>query len=133
MGKHDAARVDALRRAYEAFNRGDFDAAIAIAHPNVEYVRPGIETSLEGADAARGWMEPDAFAKQRIEALDFEVHGDKVLVRQRFSARGAESGIELEVESWAVWTLDAEGRVTRGEVYLKHEEAAARKAAGLAE
>ena len=129
MGNHDAARVDALRRAYEAFNRGDFDEAMAIVHPNIEYVRPGIEAPLEGADAARGWMEPDAFARQRVEALDFEVHGHKVLVRQRFSARGAESGIELEVDSWAVWTLDDEGRVTRGEVYLKHEEAQARRAA----
>lgn len=76
-------------------------------------------------------MEPDAFDRQRIEPRSFEVHGNKVLVRQRFSARGAESGIELDVDSWAVFTLDEEGLVARAQMYLRHEEAEARKAAGL--
>ena len=33
--------------------------------------------------ALRAWMEPDAFEEQRVEALDFKVQGDKVLVLVR--------------------------------------------------
>jgi hypothetical protein len=35
MDGRDAAMIDALRRAHEAFNRGDFDAAVQLAHPEV--------------------------------------------------------------------------------------------------
>ena len=43
-------------------------------------------------------MEPDAFEEQRIEPLDFRVEGKKVLVREHTQARGAGSGINLDVE-----------------------------------
>ena len=66
--------------------------------PTIEIVPPGGQASLRGAAALRAWMEPDAFEEQRIEPLDFRVEGDKVLVRQHAQARGAGSGIELDVE-----------------------------------
>jgi hypothetical protein len=66
-------------------------------------------------------------------ALDFRVRGNKVLVRQHAQARGAGSGIELDIGSWAVWTLDDEGLVMRLESYLHHQEAEALEAAGLSE
>ncbi|MGH2965811.1 MAG: nuclear transport factor 2 family protein [Solirubrobacterales bacterium] len=131
MGDRDEATIDALRRAYEAFNRGDYDGALEIASPDVGYTRPGVEAPLKGAGEVRAWMEPDAFDSQRIEPLEFQVNGNRVLVRQRFHARGAESGIELDVHSWAVFTLDEDGLVARAEMYLQHEEAEARRAAGL--
>ena len=99
MDGRDAAMIDALRRAYEAFNRGDFDAAVAIAHPEIEFVPVGGQASLRGAEALRAWMEPDAFEEQRIEPLDFRVEGKKVLVRQHAQARGAGSGINLDQEA----------------------------------
>src|SRR6185503_13809320 len=108
--------VEKLRAAYEAFNRGDFDAAVKLARPDAEFVRPGLEAPLRGAAALREWMEPDAFEEQRVEPLDFEVSGNRVLVRQRTTARGAGSGIELDVESWAVWTFD-DGLIARVEPY----------------
>src|SRR4051794_38859128 len=98
MSDRDQKIIISLRRAYEAFNRGDFDAAIEIAHPDVAFVRPGGQSPLTGADAMRVWMEPDALVEQRIEPRAFRVGGDKVLVRQHTSGRGAESGIELELE-----------------------------------
>jgi ketosteroid isomerase-like protein len=131
MGDRDEAAIEALRRAYDAFNRGDYDAVLELARPDVQYTRTGVEAPLTGVDALRAWMEPDAFDRQRTEPLEFQVKGNKVLVRQRFSARGAESGIELDVDSWAVFTLDEDGLVERAEMYLQHEEAAARRAAGL--
>ena len=131
MGDRDEAAVEMLQRAYEAFNRRDYDAVLKLARPDIQYTRTGIEAPLAGTEALRAWMEPDAFDRQRTEPLSFEVHGNKVLVRQRFSALGAESGIELDVDSWAVFTLDEDGLVARAQMYLRHEEGEARKAAGL--
>ena len=125
--------VEILRRLYEALNRDDFDGAVEFAHPEVEFIRPGFESRLRGAGALRAWLEPDALVDQRWEAKEFRVNGDKVLVHQTNRARGASSGIELDVETWAVWTMDDDGLVTRIEGFLNHEESAALEAAGLEE
>ena len=101
-----------------------------IAAPDVEFARPGSQSSLRGADAMRAWMEPDAFEEQRVEPIDFRVKKNKVLVHQHTSARGAESGIELDVVAWAVWTFGDDGLVTRLEFYLSHQETEALQAAG---
>ncbi len=131
MAGRDQENIANLRRIYEAFNREDFDAAIEIAHPEMEFVRPGGQSSVKGTEAMRAWMEPDAFESQTVEPLEFTVEGDKVLVRQHARARGAGSGIEIDIDSWAVWTLDETGLATRLEFYLHHQEAEAREAAGL--
>jgi ketosteroid isomerase-like protein len=133
MADRDEKIIAGLRRIYEAFNRGDFDAAIAVAHPEIEYVPPGGQSSLRGAEAVRAWMEPDAFEDNQVEPLEFSIQGNKVLVRQHATARGAGSGIELDMEMWAVWTLNDDGLVTRLEVYLPHQENEALEAAGLSE
>ena len=78
-------------------------------------------------------MEPDALEDQRIEPLEFRTNGNRVLVRQHNLARGATSGIELDFEAWAVWTLDDDGLVTRVEGFLPHQESDALEAAGLSE
>ena len=133
MDGHDAAMIDALQRTYEAFNRGDFDAAVAIAHPEMEFVPPGGQASLRGAAAVRAWMEPDAFEEQKVEPREFRVNGNKVLVSQHTWGRGAGSGIEMEVDVLSVWTLNDDGLVTRLEAFLPHEETEALEAAGLSE
>ena len=133
MSDRDRELIDSLRRTYDAFSRADFDTAIEIAHPELELVPPGGQSSLRGADAVRAWMEPDAIAEQRIEPRDFRVKGNKVLVRQNTWARGAGSGIELEIETWVVWTLDDDGLATRIEAFLIHQENEALEAAGLTE
>ena len=125
--------VETLRRVYEALNRGDFDAVMELAHPEVEFFRTGALSPVTGKSALRTWLEPDALADQRWEAKEFRVNGDKVLVRQNTKARGAASGIELDVDTWAVWTLDDDGLVTRIEGFLVDEESAALEAAGLSE
>ena len=133
MDGRDAAMIDVLRRTYEAFNRGNFDAAVESAHPEMEFVPPGGQASLRGAAAVRAWMEPDAFEEQRIEPLDFRVEGNKVLARQHTQARGVGSGINLDLELWTVWTFDDDLLVTRIEAFLPHQESEAFEAAGLQE
>jgi ketosteroid isomerase-like protein len=133
MADRDEEIIARLRRSYDAFNRGDFDAAAEMAHPEIEFVRPGGQPSLRGADALRRWMEPEAIEEQVIEPLEFSITGNKVLVRAHARGRGAGSGIEVDVDFWAVWTLNDDGLATRLEWYLDHEVAEAREAAGLRE
>ena len=129
----DEEMIAALRRIHEAFNRRDFDAVVQLAHPDVKLVRAGGQSSVKGVAALREWMEPDAFEEQHIEPLDFRVKGDKVFERAHITGRGAGSGIEIEIVTFAVWTLDDRGLVKAAQGFLPHEEADALKAAGLSE
>jgi ketosteroid isomerase-like protein len=133
MSDREQEMINGLRRAYDAFNRGDFDTAIELAHPEIEYVPPGGQALLKGANALRAWMEPDAFESQVLEIEELKVAGDRVLVRQRATARGAASGIEMEIQSWTLWTFDPDGKAIRAEVFLPHQDAEAFEAAGLSE
>ena len=58
-------------------------------------------------------MEPDALEEQRIEPLEFRANGNRVWSRNLGPWSG--SGIELDIETWAVWTLDDDGLITRVE------------------
>ena len=130
MSEPNDGDVARLRRAYEAFSRGDFDAALATGvHPDIEFIPPGGQPPIRGVERFRAWMEPDAFESQVIEPQEFRGAANKILVSQRSRIRGAGSGIEMEVGSWAVWTLDDDGLVTRIENFL--EEGEALRAAGL--
>jgi ketosteroid isomerase-like protein len=112
-----------LRSSYDAFNRGDFDAATEWVHPEIVFITlsPG-RTEIRGREAFRAWMEPDAFESQAVSGEIVELARDKALIHQQTRARGAGSGIEIEIGSWTVWTIDDEGRVIRIENFLEHEE-----------
>ena len=125
--------VEKLKRAYAALNRRDYDEAISIAHPDIEYLPAGAQPAYRGIASFRKWMEPDAFEEQLIEPLEFVPSGKKILVKHRVRARGAGSGIEMEIETWGVWTFDEAGLAIRIEAYLDHEAAKAREAAGVSE
>jgi ketosteroid isomerase-like protein len=125
-----AARV---RRFYDAHSRGDFDAAMEWIHPEIEPLPAGGQPPIRGAAAYRAWMELDAFESQVLEILELRFNGNKVLMHQRSTIRGAGSGLEAAFLSWAVLTLDEEGLTRRIEIYLDHEEAEALEAAVLSE
>ena len=79
-------------------------------------------------------MEPDAFPGQVVTLLETTVVTDRtILGKQRVTARGRASGIELDVIDWSVWSFDEDGLITRIEIYLPHEEDKALEAAGLRE
>jgi hypothetical protein len=128
MGIPEEDLIERLRRVYELFNAEEFDAAVELAHPEIVFVRPAAQSELRGAEALRAWMEPDAFESQVIEPKDFEAAGNRILVRQHSTARGAGSGIEIEIDSWTLWTFDDEGRATRMQFFLPNEEDEARRA-----
>jgi ketosteroid isomerase-like protein len=133
MSEENVEIPSSLRRVYEAYSRGDFDTAMQLAHPEIELIPPGGQSSLRGAEAVRRWMEPDALLDQRVELLDCRINGNRALIRQRSVARGAKSGIEIDIKMWAVWTLNEDGLATRIEAFLIDEESAALEAAGLSE
>jgi ketosteroid isomerase-like protein len=133
MGERDEEITARLRRFYAAFNSGDYDAATEIAHPAIVVARPMGQSPLHGADALRRWMQPDAFEEQQIEAFEFTVNGNKVLVRNKSRGRGAGSGIEVDADFWSVWTLNDDGLATRLEFYPDQQGAEALRAAGLLE
>ena len=41
--------VEIVRRIYEALARGEFDATMEMAHPEVVFTRPGVVAPLRGA------------------------------------------------------------------------------------
>jgi ketosteroid isomerase-like protein len=126
--------VEVIRRWLEAISSEDFDAALALVHPDTELVPPGGQPPYRGAESLRRWMEPDAFQEQVVKAFETIVVTDRtILGRQLITAQGTASGIELDVITWSVWTFDEDGLITRIEVYLDHEEDKAREAAGLRE
>src|SRR5262245_28321482 len=109
MERPDDSNLDRIRRAYEAFNRDDFDAALELVHPKIEWGRAGTEAPLRGVDAVRAWMEPDAFESMSVELEEMVEEGNRILVRQRARGRGAGSGIEMEMKLFFLWTFDDEG------------------------
>jgi ketosteroid isomerase-like protein len=130
----DEKMIAALRRFLDAFNRGDVEAVVQLVHPDVELVRTGGMSSLKGVAARRRAARMDGAGRLRGPApLDLRVKGDKVLVRGHATGRGAGSGIEIDVVTYSVWTLDDHGLVNEIQGFLPHEEAEALEAAGLSE
>jgi hypothetical protein len=130
MSDRDAQITEALERSIDAFNRQDFDRAIELAHPEIEFLPPGGQSPYRGAEGVRAWMEPDAFSSTILELRGVQIEGNRALVHQHGTMVGAGSGIELEIDSWSVWSFDDELRVTRIETFLPHEEEQAREAFG---
>jgi ketosteroid isomerase-like protein len=128
MGLTEEQMVQVLRQNSDALNSGDFDAAIELAAPDIVFVRPGGLPELRGTEAVRAWMEPDAFESQQIELLGHEATGSRILTRSRTKARGAGSGIEMEIEALTVWTFNEEGKVARVETFTPAEENEAHRA-----
>src|SRR5262245_22540331 len=133
MSQREARMTAQLREAYDAYNRGEFDAIMEWIHPDVELCPAGGQPAIRGAESYRAWLAPDAFEYQLLEVLEMRVSGDKLLVHQRSTAKGAGSGIEMEFLSWSVFTIDEDERTTRVQIFLEHEEADALEAAGLSE
>jgi uncharacterized protein len=132
-----AANVEVVRRAIEAFSRGDLDAAAAEAvyAPDVEFhedpklLEPGVYRGREEIEAYfRQFL--DSFEEYRFEIEELLDAGDRVVVFNRQWARGKGSGAEVEMRNAWVFTL-RDGRIVRVQPYW--DRSAAMEAAGLPE
>ena len=127
--------VETLRRAYEAYNRGDLDAAVADISPDSEYVPigavPGIRDALAGPEGYKrilAWLR-DAFDDAHVDA-ELADAGDQVLASLTVRGRGKQSGLETTREFWQVWTF-RDGKAVHGRGFL--DRAKALEAAGVRE
>jgi ketosteroid isomerase-like protein len=121
-------QIELMQREFETYNRGDYDRLRQFIADDVIVERVGELPTIRGWDAFRQMLEPDAFEWQRIYPRDWEINGDKVLLHVNLHAKGAGSGIEMDIDAWMVWTV-ADGIVTRIASFT--DEASARAAAGL--
>jgi len=128
--------VDLVRQAYEAWNRGDLDAAFGFLDPDVEVsVPPDFpETgTFHGRAEIRRWVENElvaALEEVRAEPERFFDAGDQVVVFVRYSGRGKESGLDVRgaIVDGHVWTL-RDGKALKLRMY--QGTGAALEAAGL--
>ena len=122
------ADVERMKRGFELYNAEEWDALDEYISQDVVVERAGGLPPLYGWDAFRQLQEPDAFAWQRMYPLDWEINGNRALLRVRMHAMGAASGLELELIGWQVWTV-RDGLVARIQAF--DNEPDARAAAGL--
>ncbi len=116
--------VDAVRRCLDGWNRGDVDAWLETAHPEVEFVSE-IATGMEGDEAVlRGvaelhqyWNDWHSIWNLKIEPREMRDLGETVLVLGRLRARGEASGVSLEQPVAYVFEFDG-GLARRVRAYL---------------
>jgi ketosteroid isomerase-like protein len=97
-----------LHRAYEAFNRRDLDALLALCDPSVEFISYLVQVEggdpYRGHDGVRSWWErllavyPD-FGAEIEEVRDL---GDLTIARVRMHGRGHESDAPMDQTLWHV-------------------------------
>jgi ketosteroid isomerase-like protein len=127
--------VEVVRRSLDAFQRGDFDAAMEALDPRVEYDLthfPDGKVYLghDGVrEAFRIWLGTWEDYRQEIDEV-IDLGEDEVVVVLREFGRGKGSGIEVERPTAGVWTL-RDGKAVRIRFYAGKAEAL--EAAGLSE
>ena len=129
--------VEVVRGLFDAYRRQAIDAAVEIAHPDIE-VRPSIVGGPEsdvyrGRDGLRRFLADveAAWADFRIEVDELrDLGGATVLILGRSFARGEGSGIPVEAATgWVAVVRD--GKVHRFASFTSRE--AALEAVGLRE
>jgi ketosteroid isomerase-like protein len=129
--------VELVRRAYEAWNVGNFDAASELLSPEMEWQMPPnlpeSDTWRSKAEVQRGLEDfMQSWKELRAEVQDLIDAGDRVVALVRFRGRSAVTELELQGVSVdaAVWTV-RDGKLAKVEMYGGTE--AALEAVGLRE
>lgn len=125
--------VESLRRGFEAYARGGFDAIRDSFDPEVEWRtgedEPDVAT-YRGHDGVKERIDTvfESFTELSLEPERFIVEGDDVVVPVGGRLRGRGSGVEVDFRETWVFTL-REGKVTRVREY--RDTADALEAVGL--
>ena len=130
-------KIELVRRAYGAFNRGDIDGALAVCASDFKYTTsgaiPGVTETYRGPEGFKrfvGWLL-DQFDDVQFEISDVIGHDDDQLVfRHTIRGRGKRSGAETRWDVWQVVRF-REGKAVRARAFTTKEEAL--EAAGLEE
>ena len=129
--------MEIVRRWWEGFNE-DGMPPLALCDEEIEIRNPPdfpVRGPFEGHDGVRRWRNQvfETFENPRVEPTRIvDVHGDgkTVLMLLRATGTASHTGIEIDYEWGAVWTI-REGKLLRAQGYMS--PAAALEAAGLSE
>ncbi|HEX5225649.1 MAG TPA: nuclear transport factor 2 family protein [Solirubrobacteraceae bacterium] len=121
-----AQNVGAVRRAWEAFNRGDLETFLADAAADVEFEE---DPAFPEAAVFRGREEILTYLKSFHEAMadhHFEVEelrdlGDRVLALLHETARGTSSGVGVDQRPAFLYEF-RDGLIVRVRAYLDRAE-----------
>jgi ketosteroid isomerase-like protein len=120
--------LEIVKRAFEAFDRGDFDGVLALCHEDIVIAQPpelpGAPPILHGHAGVLESFElwPEQWDDFRLEVLDMRDFGSHVLVRAQTFGRGKQSGIEVEARFAFVFTL-RDRKLSEWRLFLREEEA----------
>lgn len=123
------ANVEALRRGYEALNRGDVSVVLELLDPDIVWHEP--EPSPEAGTYSgrasferflRSWI--DSFDGFQVEPEQVVERGDKLVAVVHQSGRGRASGVHVDARLAHVWTV-RQGRAVRWESVADPEDALA--------
>lgn len=116
-----------VRAFAEAITRGDLEAALALCHPELDFLsmldvsgrrhygHEGIRRYFE--DVASAWEEWRTEVHRVVEGAD-----GRVAIVMTMHVRGRESGAALSEYAAHVWTVE-KGKLLRNELYRDPEEA----------
>jgi ketosteroid isomerase-like protein len=123
--------LEKIRLGYEGFNRGDLSEAKPNVADDVEWgttgTWPGLEGVYRGPDALDEWMETLHAEWETFNvSLDEVIRdvGDVIVVAERLSGRGRESGIEVEMQVFSVYWSRA-GKIVKRRSFRTRDEALA--------
>jgi len=123
-----------VERLFDAFNRRDVAAMVALCDPGLEFFpvtaeQIGRASPYVGPHGMREYLEDVGGIWNELLILpnQIESRGARILVRGRVYLRSHELGIRDMPAAW-IWEVDAD-RFVRGEVFADPEQAAIRFAA----
>jgi ketosteroid isomerase-like protein len=105
---HGDAR-ELIEAGIAAFNGEDHERMLALLTEDVVWKRvdglPDGGGTIHGRDALREHLKPDVYDRASFELVEV-VEGDEVaLVHGVYHARGAGSGVELDIDTYIVYRL----------------------------
>jgi ketosteroid isomerase-like protein len=119
--------VDTVLRCYAAYNRQDWDGAVADFHPKAEYrLADALDMPLlyRGREAIRNLFAgiEDDWENDVSRPLETFDLGEKVLVRV-VERRVGRDGIFAEITGGQLWELDGSGLITSFEAFDSWDDA----------
>jgi ketosteroid isomerase-like protein len=97
--------MDVVRRLFAAFDAQDWERALGLFDPEVEW--SPVEGSYRGPEgvvaAMADWIEP--WEEHEVEAEEFVEASDHVLAVVHLTGRGAASGMEIDQRFFQVYDV----------------------------
>ena len=124
---HERANIQIISEGYAHFNDGDIDWMCGYMVPTIVWDDskhvPGTKT-YQGIEEVRAYLESFSrvWREARFLPERYVGRGDRVLVEVWFSARGAQSGAEVEAALSHLYEME-ERRAVRVTTYLDREQA----------